>query len=127
MKEQYEQWVAENVTSDGYGQCAELTLRMEAAFPELTRVRGHYSCPVWGERAHWWLIATDGKVVDPTKAQFPSNGCGVYDSWTEGEEEPTGKCPNCGGYIYGGRAVCSDKCHHEYIAYLADYANGGGG
>ena len=65
------------------GRCAEATLAMAAVFPELTRVRGHYLCWVWGEREHWWLVEPNGEIVDPTADQFPSKGGGVYVPWDE--------------------------------------------
>ena len=40
MKPKYLIWITENVTNNGYGQCAEVTLAMQKAFPELMRVRG---------------------------------------------------------------------------------------
>jgi hypothetical protein len=90
---------------------------MVAVFPELRRVRGHYYCPIWGERAHWWLVAPDGLIVDPTAAQFPSLGGGEYVEWEEGREEPTGICPQCGDHVYGGGTCCSEDCHRAYVAY----------
>lgn len=114
----YSEWIASNVTGSGYGQCAEVTLAMAAAFPELRRVRGHYYCFAWGERTHWWLVAPDGRIVDPTAGQFPSAGRGEYVPWVEGAEEPTGKCPECGGYVYGGGTMCSDSCARAYERYL---------
>lgn len=97
---------------------------MVAAFPELKRVRGHYFCSIWGQRAHWWCEAPDGTIIDPTSSQFPSKdetaprGFGVYVPWKEGEEEPTGKCQNCLDYTYGGATFCSDTCEAEAIAEL---------
>ena len=114
----YKQWIASNVDGDGYGKCAEITQRMADAFPELRRVRGHYYCVAWGERGHWWLVASDGTIVDPTASQFPSRGNGVYVEHKDSDPEPTGMCPNCGGYIYGGGEVCSDECGNSYVAYL---------
>lgn len=115
----YSQWIAAHVPTyeAAYGHCVEVTEAMQAAFPELTRVRGHYYCLVWGERAHWWLVTPDGAVVDPTARQFPMHG-GVYVPWDDGREEPTGMCPNCGGACYDGAQVCSDQCAVEYTAYL---------
>lgn len=90
----YIEWIHEHVKNDGYGQCAEVTERMAQAFPELKRVRGHYYDIHWGERAHWWLVTPDGHIVDPTAAQFPTQGRGHYELWDESEQEPTGKCIN---------------------------------
>ncbi len=117
MDECYSMWVKRNV-GEIYGKCAEITRAMAGAFPELTRVRGHYYCPSWGERSHWWLVGADGQVVDPTAGQFPSKGRGHYEPWGEGNEEPTGMCPNCGEHCYKHHDMCSDACGIAYAAYL---------
>jgi hypothetical protein len=117
VKSIYENWIANNV-NDGYGRCLEITAAMAAAFPELVRVRGHYYDYLWGKRQHWWL--TDGdEIVDPTAAQFPSKGCGVYTPWPEGAPEPTGICPNCGEPVYSG-TCCSDECSRAYAAFCSE-------
>ncbi len=121
MDPKYAKWIANKLAiadNNGYGLCADWTAEMVAAFPELTRVRGHYYCAGWGEREHWWCTTADGTIVDPTAQQFPSKGRGHYEPWDETQPEPTGMCPNCGGYCFGGSSVCSDRCEHEYIAYL---------
>lgn len=120
MDDKYTAWISEHYPTyeSAYGKCAEATTAMLAVFPELHRVRGHYYCLVWGERSHWWLVTADGGIVDPTAVQFPSRGTGVYEAWNEGSAEPTGKCPNCGGYAYNHAAVCSDACAREYERYL---------
>ncbi len=112
MKTKYKKWISENVTQV-LGRCAEITLQMQEVFPELTRVRGHYHCLIWGKREHWWLTAPDGEIVDPTVAQFPS--LGEYVEHTG--PEPTGMCPNCGEYCYDGHTVCSYQCGDEYSKY----------
>lgn len=117
MDSRYEVWITQNV-HEAYGQCEKVTASMLEAFPELTRVRGHYQCPVWGERAHWWLTAPDGSIVDPTVMQFPSRGCGDYEPWDDSKELPTGKCMNCGGYAYRSESSCgSQRCKSELSAY----------
>jgi len=117
MKTEYQDWIDRNVDS-GYGECAEVTQAMADQFPELQRVRGHYYCFSWGERAHWWLTDAAGAIVDPTARQFPSRGKGAYVPWVEGEPEPTGICPNCGEYVYDGGTVCSDACSNAYVAFI---------
>ena len=110
-------WIQENYPDGGYGQCEEATKRMVEAFSHLRRVRGHYHCPIWGERAHWWC-EEDGQIIDPTAGQFPSKGAGEYVEWDESQPEPTGMCPQCGGHCYDGAGVCSDACAAAYTAYL---------
>lgn len=106
MKSEYLAWIANVV--DVYGRCREVTTAMQLAFPELIRIRGHYLDPFWGKREHWWLADGD-EIIDPTAAQFPSKGRGVYTPWIEGAPEPTGICPNCGEYVYRD-TCCSDAC-----------------
>lgn len=121
MDDKYELWIAVNV-ADPLGRCAEASAEMVAAFPELTRVRGHYFCPVWGERAHWWCVAPDGTIVDPTAAQFPSKGAFDYTPLAADVEEPVGRCCNCGELSYasagGGETCCSPACETAYTAYV---------
>ena len=112
----YQKWMKQNIL-DPYGTCCHATKLMQEEFPELERVRGHYYDTIWGEREHWWLIAPKGKIIDPTAQQFPSKGMGVYVQW-EGGPEPTGKCPNCGQYVYNGDQICSKKCELAFIASL---------
>jgi len=114
----YADWIAENV-EEAYGTCKEVTRQMAEDFPELARVRGHYYDWAWGERAHWWLTL-DGKIIDPTAAQFPSKGKGEYVPWEEGAPEPTGMCPNCGDPCYDGQTCCSESCANAYVAYCCN-------
>jgi len=113
----YSSWMQQSFEA-AYGKCAEITLAMAQACPELKRVRGHYICPIWGEREHWWLIDSTGLIIDPTAIQFPSKGHGEYIEWVEGTPEPTGICPNCGSYCYDNKSFCSDNCELAYMAYL---------
>lgn len=110
----YQLWIDQNV-KDGTGGCKEVTEAMVKEFPELHRVRGHYHCWIWGKREHWWLTTSDGVVIDPTAAQFPSRGEGRYVEFDG--PEPTGKCPNCGEYCYDGEQV-HDECHNAFVRSL---------
>ena len=118
----YEQWMADSpwqTRQDAYLACAHATRLMVLEFPELCRVRGHYRCSLWGERLHWWCKTPDGEILDPTKIQFPSHGAGDYLPWDESSPEPTGKCANCGVYVYGGDMFCDDACSGEYASCCA--------
>lgn len=99
-------------------KCAEATEAMCEEFPELARVRGHYDCWAWGMREHWWCVTPDGAIVDPTARQFPSEGSCQYIAFNESGPEPTGKCPNCGGYCYDNDTCCSDAYSREYVAFV---------
>lgn len=116
---QYANWITayRQRVGDATGRCAEATSEMAAAFPELTRVRGHV--PFAGrEWTHWWLVSPDGTVIDPTADQFGPSGPVAYFPHDEAGPEPTGKCPNCGGYVYDSSTVCSEACAREYAAYV---------
>jgi len=111
----YDEWI--KGVKHPRGRCAEVTLQMQEEFPKLERVRGHYHCWIWGVREHWWLTDPDGRIIDPTVAQFPSKGKGTYVPWDEDDEEPTGKCLNCGEYVYDGN-FCNDTCRRAFMADL---------
>jgi hypothetical protein len=117
----YERWIQENVTGDGRGKCREWSFAMVTHFPELKLVRGHYHCSIVGERPHWWLVAQNGCIVDPTRNQFPSMGTDEYVPWDESQDEPTGICANCGKYNFRPDTCCSEKCGLEY----AEFCKGG--
>lgn len=116
MKLQYKEWIRQHV-GDALGNCKEYSEAMARAFPELKVTRGHYYCPTWGRREHWWLTDVQNEVVDPTMMQFPSMGTGKYEEWEEGAKEPTGKCINCGDYCYGGSLACCPACSRKLEEY----------
>jgi hypothetical protein len=86
---------------------------MQAVFPELRLVRGHYHDEQWGRQEHWWLQRGD-RVIDPTAVQFPSAGSGLYEEHPEGAEEPTGQCLNCGDYVFDYTPFCCARCDSEF-------------
>lgn len=119
MRSAYQEWINTHVPANPVRLCAKMTLLMVAAFPELTRVRGHYSgAGLRDPYPHWWCVDPAGAIVDPTTAQFPDGGAGWYEPHDESGPEPTGKCPNCGSYCYGGDFCCSRRCEIEYRAYI---------
>lgn len=115
MKTEYQQWI-DALPARVTGECAERTLEMQARFPELIRVRGWYWDPIRLQSSHWWLKTAEGEIVDPTAKQFTPGGW--YEEYDESQPEPTGKCPNCGGYCYNHKTCCSDKCNKEYLDYV---------
>lgn len=104
---QYAAWIDAN-----YPTCASARYRcgtavqfMIAAFPELRAARGL----VYGE--HWWCIAPDGNIIDPTWRQFDSAQCELlYSALDETKPQPTGYCTRCHGYAWNGAKFCSDDC-----------------
>ena len=108
--------------ADGYrtyrGRCKELSEAAVAADPTLTLVRGHYFCPLWNTREpHWWTVRPTGEINDPSRAQFPSQGLGVYEPFTGLVE-----CAECGREIHeddasfdSRYAFCSDRCHGRFV------------
>ena len=92
------------------GTCGWAVDQMVAAFPELRRVRGHY-----GFTPHWWCVAPDGVIWDPSQRQFQV--AAAYVEYTG--PDPIGKCMNCGDLIWTGTrtSACSDECERELEFY----------
>lgn len=109
----YGDWMEAHAPAHPAGQCRAASAAMAAAFPELRVARGHYR-PWAGPRdyPHWWCVAPDGTVVDPTAAQFDGVGPGDYVEHTG--PEPTGRCPHCGEYAYGGQTFCTSTCARDW-------------
>jgi hypothetical protein len=104
--------------------CREAVNVLAVLCPEVTPTRGQVVMldPPDGDTRpwpHWWAVAPDGSIVDPTASQFPSDL--EYRPLDEAKGEPTGRCPNCGGLCHGHRYLCSDTCEIEFAACL----NGG--
>jgi hypothetical protein len=115
----YEEWIAEYESrhKSVRGMCQSATQEMAATFPELKRVRGHLK----HLGPHWWCVAVNGAIVDPTVSQYPYIPDGSqYEEFDESLAEtlPTGKCMNCGGHLYYRADFCNESCHR---AVLEDY------
>lgn len=123
MKSTYAVWIAFHTDTGplpGRGRCQELSEAMAAQFPELRVVAGYYHCPIWKSQQHWWCITPDGKIVDPTAAQFPSGGLGKYEELAP-EDRPIGTCMDCGADVFPNPYApefCSDTCRLSTIRYL---------
>lgn len=114
----YREWIAANVPADCHGLCVQFTDAMAEAFPELRRVRGHYTPFAGRERSHWWLETVGGEIVDPTSAQFEDGGRGDYREYLGAE--PTGHCLDCGALMFHGGTFCNEACARSTHAYLRD-------
>jgi hypothetical protein len=103
------------------GRCREMSEALVKKYPALRLVRGWYYCPLWGKQAHWWTVTPKGKIIDPTKDQFPSGGCGDYVEY-DGMVE----CAQCGRKMpeteakFNGRfAFCKNtKCEGQFIGAI---------
>jgi len=126
MNLSYKEWVAAYLSrvGDPLQKCAEATLEMQEAFPELRRVRGVVRMVLDPDGAkrpwpHWWLVAPEGDIVDPTGEQFP--GLIVYEEADE-EDPIVGRCANCGEYYTRSQStqgiVCSETCSIEFASSI---------
>ena len=104
------------------GKCKEACEALQKVIPELELVRGHYFDCVWNSNeAHWWLVDSDGNIVDPTANQFPTKG-----KMTDMYVPFNGiiSCEQCGkstkeedAIIMGNGhyAVCSNSCAQKLV------------
>ena len=105
------------------GRCKQLAEDACVDDPTLTLVRGHYICPYWGERAHWWCRRPDGTIVDPTVTQFPTEGAGAEYREFDGKVS----CAECHKALAESEAsfesnyaFCSTACHMRFVG-LGEY------
>lgn len=94
------------------GKCKELSEAAVKADPTLTLVRGHYICPMWGARAHWWTTRTDGSIHDPTVNQFPTRGVGAEYVPFDGIVT----CAECGKEFEEGAGVFDGNGHYGFCS-----------
>ena len=103
------------------GQCENAVKEMVAAFPELRMAKGHVETE-WGKDAHWWCVAPDGSIVDPTVSQFP--WVLDYEEYRAGDKIRIGRCTDCGEPIWAVPGddtrpdFCNDNCATSYVAYI---------
>jgi len=118
----YDQWINEYKKRVGNvkGKCESATKEMQIKFPELIRKRGHVEILYKNRKlAHWWLITSNGVIIDPTASQFDI--IMDYIEHDETQPEPIGKCLNCGEYVFEGSTsnqICSEKCNNEFVKSL---------
>lgn len=120
----YDEWIEAYVAAqpDRFvrGECKDATSKMIEAFPEL-RIACGFVHTTWGSDQHFWCVAPDGTIVDPTREQFPI----VFqyeeiDPEKDRDRVPTGVCMDCGEPVYLGKTFCSDECEQATVAYLND-------
>lgn len=106
----YDKWIATNV-SDPFGTCQQWTWAMVETFPTLRPARGWYHEIGGPSHCHWWCVAPDGEIVDPTRHQFDL--AGDYQEITDPNDLPTGACLGCGGPTFHGDQMCCGACAEE--------------
>jgi len=118
----YQQWIDNYLRGldslGALGMCGPATAAMQLEFPELRRARGYVYDACWGDRTHWWCVAPDGEIVDPTASQFPALVTGSYQELGVDDPIPSGRCPNCGDTVYDGATFCNDRCYSEMVSSL---------
>lgn len=129
--QEYDEWIRGYYERHGgfvRGKCQKAVEEMKAAFPELRIVAG-FAHVSWGRDQHWWCIAPDGTVVDPTAAQFPLpiryEELDLNDPKTR-ERVPISKCMNCGKETYTSSLsadMCSQTCADDFVAFLQKEQN----
>jgi len=102
-------WISEHYPTPESAnlKCAEATLAMCAAFPELIRIRGSAMVGI-DLRPHWWCETPNGEVIDPTAHQWP--GGVVFYERLQSEEECHGKCLDCGELLFRSLGDTSFHC-----------------
>lgn len=118
----YERWIADYVRAQRSfvrGRCADATALMVKAFPELRRACGFVVVLHPNgihEEQHWWCVAPDGTIVDPTVSQFiRALSYEEIDPANPHRPIPTGKCMECGEPAFNGNTFCSSSCEHAYV------------
>jgi hypothetical protein len=127
IKQQYRNWINNYIQKNNgnvKNHCTFATSEMIKAFPELKREKGY----VWvitdfGSKSdeHWWCIDPDGNIVDPTASQY-REVC-FYEPYNEKDHGPlpTGKCMDCGEYVYDNNTFCNKTCEKLTMFYLQGY------
>lgn len=128
--ETYEDWIAGYVKSQTGNvryRCQSASEAMAKAFPELRLARGWVTLESSDRLEHWWCVTPNGAVIDPTEFQFDDyrGAPESYEEYDEGKHGslPTGKCPECGEFIYDGRDL-HPECEQSYLAYLNGVTRG---
>ena len=107
------------------GKCKQMCEELITKDSSLKMVRGHYWCPISNrDEPHWWCVDKEGKIIDPTKKQFLSNGVGgIYT-----EFNGIVVCAECGKEIEeenakfdGNYGFCSTRCNAKFVGiYISD-------
>lgn len=125
MRKEYKNWIdiynkSHNIVS---GFCLSASSLMIKDFPELILCRGYTTDLYYNKRTHWWCKTIDGEIIDPTVSQFFKDGIEFDLKYEEYDEDlhgrlATGKCMDCGNYLYDDEQFCNDECEKATMDYL---------
>jgi hypothetical protein len=106
----FNDWIKQNYPTKESAklQCSEATNKMIQVFPEIERIRGYVYVGL-NYVPHWWCVDINGNIIDPTAHQWFSPPL-LYEPISDDEEEPHGKCLNCGALLYRSRGAESYYC-----------------
>ncbi|HLG27439.1 MAG TPA: hypothetical protein VI423_06600 [Paenisporosarcina sp.] len=124
---EYDNWIQEYRIANKVlrGFCWSASKLMQEKFHELKQERGYVITEDGGWHQHWWCVAPDGQIYDPTVTQFGTTII-RYEPYDEEEHGPlpTGKCLNCSELIFNGKTFCDENCEKstlDYLKYGRDY------
>ena len=120
MNPEYQKWIDDyrNEHKRLAGYCLSASDAMTRTFPELRLERGYVVDKDGWYHQHWWCVGPDNTIYDPTAPQFVDIvRYEAYDEEVHGPL-PTGKCMDCGEYIYNGGTFCDENCERATMAYL---------
>jgi hypothetical protein len=112
----YDNWINKNYPTpdSAIAKCADVTLKMQKAYPWLERVRGVVHT-INGEHLHWWLEChLIDRIIDPTAKQFTL--ISFYEKLPDEDPRcifPRKKCMNCGVEFFSQYFACSKRCDKE--------------
>lgn len=116
----YDVWINNYIKENKIlaGFCFSASKQMVETFPELKQIKGYVVTEFSGSSAHWWCEDANGKIYDPTALQFED--IISYEQYNEEKHGPlpTGKCYDCGDYIYDEKDFCDENCESSTREYL---------
>lgn len=126
MKEKYKNWIDNYILKHNGNVrncCNTATKDMIESFPELKREKGWIHLDDLGWKIeHWWCVDLESnEIVDPTEAQFDNIvKYEAYDKLIHGPL-PTGKCMDCGEFVYDNETFCNIECEKLTIISIQGY------
>ena len=122
----YSEWVDNLNLDQKIDRCKEVCHEMQSRFPELKIVSGYVTLESRPDRLedHWWLVADQGKIIDPTANQWTVPIVEYVDP-NQLDAEPTGRCPVCYRICYDGDTHCSwDKFSINSLPAVPTFSSG---